>query len=142
MEKRPAVVRMFYKNGHNYRKDYGVGIDTLGSQIMEWWAEISPPSGVPSIRFGGPMGIYSLVVLMSWWCTRLKDKSDEERVDCLRLLKDIDRVLSTTVNDMKSHRTSSTFILSPTTPPLSSQLRKRVISEEMTPRKRTRTKVA
>ena len=49
MAKLPAVIRVFHKNAHNYEKNYGVGVHTLGGQIMEWWAEICPPHG-PGVK--------------------------------------------------------------------------------------------
>jgi len=128
VEQRPKVVSAFYKNGHNYQRDYGVEVHTLGNQIMRWWAVICPPVGVPSIRFAGPTGVCTLVVLMSWWCTRLKAKSNRECADCLRTLKDIDRVLLTAIGDIKNRPTASTL----------PQPRKRVNSERLAPRKRRR----
>ena len=138
MATRPAVVRLFYKNGHNYRKDYGVEVHTLGRQIKEWWAEIYPPNGSPSIQFGGPTGIYSLVVLVLWWCRLLGAKPDEERVDCLRALEDIDRAFVAAIEDIERRPTSTSTLLSPTPPPPSSQPRKRAGSEGRLPQKRVR----
>ncbi|KAF9791998.1 hypothetical protein BJ322DRAFT_1015928 [Thelephora terrestris] len=108
--KRPAVIRAFHKNRHSYQRDYGVDVYTLGGEIMEWWAEICPPRG-PGVKFGGPTGIYTLIVLMSWWCALLEGKPQKEHADCLRILKDIDRVLLTTINNIKSCPTASTSIL-------------------------------
>ena len=128
---------MFYKNGHNYQKDYGIEARTLGHQIMSWWAEICL-AGVLGVQFGGPTGICTLAVLMSWWCVRLKEKLDEECTDCLRILKDIDKVLLMAIDNIKSHPATSTLTLPSTAPP-PSQPRKRVNSEHMSPRKRTRS---
>lgn len=133
-ERRPAVIRLFHKNAHNYKRDYGVEVHTLGHQIMGWWSEICPPDGVPNIKFGGPTGIYALVVLMSWWCSLLKNKPDEEHTDCLRTLEDIDRVLQMAIKDIKNQPET----LSPTTP-LPSQSRKRANTEETTSQKRMRS---
>lgn len=101
---------------------------------MGWWSEICPPDGVPNIKFGGPTGIYALVVLMSWWCSLLKNKPDEEHTDCLRTLEDIDRVLQMAIKDIKNQPET----LSPTTP-LPSQSRKRANTEETTSQKRMRS---
>jgi hypothetical protein len=107
---------------------------------MEWWAEISPHGGTASIRFGGPTGIYTLVVLLSWWCTQLKAKPNREHADCLRTLQDVDRVLLATVNDMRTNPAArASTLLSPTTPPPPSQPRKRPNAEELSSRKRKRS---
>lgn len=114
-------------------------VHTLGRQIMEWWSEISPPGRVPRIRFGGPTGIYSLVVLLSWWCKLLKDRSGKEHADCLRILTDVDYAMLAAINDIENHPTTPTLTLSLTSPPPPSQPRKRGNSEEMSPRKRKRS---
>jgi len=139
MVKRPAVMPLFHKNAHSYKKDYGVEVHTLGRQIMGWWSEISPRGGVPNIRFGGPTGVYSLVVLLSWWCTLLKARPSEEHVDCLRTLTDVDHALSVVIGDIENHSTTPTSMLSPTSPPPPSQPRKRANPGETSPRKRHRS---
>lgn len=101
--KRPAVVHLFFKNAHNYRKDYGVEVHTLGRQTMEWWSEICPPGGVQNVWFGGPTGICTVIVLISWWCAQLKARPEREHIDCLRTLKDVDRVLLAAIKDIRSH---------------------------------------
>ena len=106
---------------------------------MEWWAEICPPVG-PGVKFGGPTGIYTLTVLMSWWCALLKDKPERERTDCLRILEGVDRVLSTAINDMKNHPTTSTSTLTSSTATiLPSRPPKRGNSEDTSQRKRVRS---
>ena len=137
-EKRPKVVGVFHKNGHNYLRDYNAEAHTLGHQIMEWWSEICPPGGIPSVRFGGRTGIYTIVVLMSWWCSLLESKPEEEHVDCLRTLKDVDRVLLTAVNDIKGHPTATSSVIPSSTPP-SSRPRKRANSGDALPRKRIKS---
>ena len=140
MAKRPAVVRLFHKNGHNYRKDYGVDVHTLGLQVREWWAEICPPNEVPAVRFGGPTGIYTIVVLLSWWRSLLPPKPDGEHADCLHTLEDVDRVFVATINNIKTRRTvTPSATSSSTAPPPPSQLRKRANSGETSPQKRTRS---
>ena len=101
---------------------------------MEWWTEIRPPNG-PGVQFGGPTGIFSLVVLMSWWCALLKEKPEEERADCYRILKDIDQVFSMAINNMKNRPAISTAVLT-AVPPLPSQSRKRGALEDTSSRKR------
>lgn len=132
---------IFHKNAHNYRRDYHLKAHTLGRQIMAWWSEISPPGGVPNVKFGGTTGIYSLVVLMSWWCTLLKSEPDAGRVDCLRTLTDVDRALSTAIDEVRSCLTASTSIL-PSATPLPSRSRKRANTCGLPPRKRKRSERA
>lgn len=96
------MVRAFLKNGHHYTRDYGVNANTLGIEIMRWWEEISTAEGVVNVRFGGPTGIYTLVVLMSWWCKQLKGKPESELVDCLLTLEDIDRAFLSAIHDINS----------------------------------------
>jgi hypothetical protein len=106
---------------------------------MDWWSEICPPGGAPSVQFGGSTGISTLVILMSWWCALLKDKPDEEHADCLRTLKDVNCVFVAAINDLKDRPTvPAPALLSPTTPPLTSEPRKRASSGEPSSRKRTR----
>lgn len=137
---RPPVVHLFLKNAHNYKKDYSVDIHTLGRQTVQWWGEICPPSGAPKVRFGGPTGIYTLVVLLSWWCLLVRTKPVHEHADCLRTLTDVNHTLLTAVDGLKSHPTASaSALLPPASPPLPSQSRKRANIEEVSSRKRTRS---
>jgi hypothetical protein len=71
------VVAAFLKNGHAYGRDYHTESNSLGRDISAWWDEIS---GTAHVGFGGPAGIYLMVVLMSWWCSLLKDSLDSDRV--------------------------------------------------------------
>jgi len=96
---------------------------------MTWWLEICPSGGVPSVGFGGPTGIYTLVVLLSWWCTLLEARAGEERTECLRVLADVDRALLAAINEIKSHPTAAS-------PP---QPRKRANSGEMASERRKRS---
>jgi len=97
---------------------------------MEWWSEICPPGGVPSVRFGGPTGIYALVVLLSWWCTLLKGKTDKERADYLQTTVAVNHAFLAAINGIKNHPTTLTpSLLPPTDPPPPSLPRKRVNSE-------------
>lgn len=127
---RPDVVPKFLKNAHNYRKDYKIEVHTLGHQIMKWWGEICPPGGVPRIQFGGSSGVYTLVVLLSWWCRLLKVRPHGEHADCLRILADVDRVLLAAINEIRD-------CTAVPTPPSRSQ--KRPAPTETLPRKRTRS---
>ena len=66
---------------------------------MLWWEEIKTAGGAINICFGGPTGLCTLVVLMAWWCSLLKDRLDNELVDCLCTLEDIDRAVLSAVCD-------------------------------------------
>ena len=125
---RPRVIGTFIKNAHNYRKDYNIEVHNLGHQIMGWWGEICPPGGAPRIQFGGSTGVYTLIVLLSWWCRLLKVKPRGEHADCLRTLTDVDRVLLVAINAIPT-----------TSPPPPSQPQKQPASPEMLPRKCTRS---
>lgn len=100
VEERPEVVPVFYKNGHKYTKGYGLKADTLGPGIKSWWARIKSAC----MYFGGPTGrIYTLVVLMTWWCSLLADPSqprDEQAwADCLQTLDDIDHTILSVIHN-------------------------------------------
>lgn len=110
---------------------------------MRWWEEIKTTGG-GNVRFGGPTGMYNLIILMCWWCQLLKDRPDDELTDCLRTLEDIDRVILSVVRDTS---TQSPDVPSPggtlpetSAPPpvLRARGSKRAISEEQFPRKRSR----
>jgi hypothetical protein len=92
----PKVLSIFYKNTHNYKKDYGLEANTLGAEIMGWWGEVKSAG----IRVGGPTGMCSLVVLMCWWCSLLKGRPSHELTDCLRTLDDIDCTISSALCTM------------------------------------------
>lgn len=95
-EGRPKVLSRFYKNAHNYKKDYGLEANALGAEIMGWWGEVKSAG----VRVGGPTGISSLVVLMCWWCSLLKGRPSHELTDCLRTLDDIDCTISSALRAM------------------------------------------
>lgn len=138
-KKRPEVLRAFFKNGHNYKKGYGIKAITLGSEITQWWDEITSTGNTTDICFGGPTGIYTIVVLMSWWCTLLKGRPDTELTDCLHVLKEIDRVILAAVQDITNQPTTSSPNRSsgtPTTLPPQTCGVKRPIPEEPSSRKR------
>ena len=85
------------------------------------------------------MGIYSLVVLLSWWCSLLRAKPEIEHIDCLRTLEEVNRALVATVNNLKNRPTASISTLSaPATPHSSSRSRKQENSEELAPQKQKR----
>lgn len=129
------VIRAFIKNAHNYSRNYGLDAHTLGQEVTKWWAEICSPGASLGVQFGGPTGIYILVVLMSWWCLLLETEPIGARADCLRMLEDVDRALQTAINNLKLKKQSraTTMLFSPSTPPPSSQPRKRMNAEEAPP---------
>ena len=102
IKQRPPVVTRFYKDAHNYSKDYGLEVHTLGRQITTWWSEICPPDEEPKVHFGGPTGISTFVVLLSWWCSQLRGKPNREQASCLSILEDLDRVLLDAINNIKN----------------------------------------
>lgn len=112
---------------------------------MSWWEEIKATGSPVNVCFGGPTGMYNLVVLVSWWCSLLKDRPDAELTDYLRTLEDIDRVVLSAIcdTDSSSIPASSCGVPSPgaSTPPLAPQPRgsKRTIPhEELSSNKRPR----
>lgn len=111
---------------------------------MRWWEEIRTTSGETNICFGGPTGVYNLVVLMSWWCLLLKDRPDDELTNCFRTLEDIDRAILSAIRDANNQSPtgsspSGSSLETPAIPP-AHQPRgsKRAISDDETPRKRFR----
>jgi hypothetical protein len=106
IKQRPLVVKVFYRNAHNYDKDYGLEVHTLGRQITTWWTEICPPDGEPKVRFGGPTGISTFVVLLCWWCSQLRNKPNRERDSCLSVLGDVDRVFLEAIDSIKNSSVS------------------------------------
>lgn len=137
VSERPPVICLFHKNAHNYKKDYSVEVCTLGRQIMKWWRELCPPGEPPKVQFGGPTGICTLIVLLSWWCAPLVTKSGGEQADYLRTLADVDHALLEAIDDIRRHPATST----PTPLPPASTLkpRKRGNSTGTLPRKRARS---
>jgi hypothetical protein len=147
LENRPKAVTTFFKNVHSYKKDYGLEIDTLGADIMGWWEVVKSTGDV----VGGPTGMYTFVVLMSWWCSLLERQPSRDRSDYLRTLEDIDRALLSALHNTTSPpRTPATPPTTPTTPaapPTTSTTRpaprprgtKRASSEESSSRKRLRS---
>lgn len=117
------MVKQFYKDAHNYRKDYGLEVHTLGRQITTWWSDICPPNEEPRVRFGGLTGISTFVVLLSWWCSQLRNKPKREQADCLSILEDVDRVFLETINDIKNP--SAVLAPAPRPRPTPTQSRKR-----------------
>lgn len=131
IKNRPKVVQVFYKNAHNYHKNYGVNGKVLGEQIMKWWEEIISPGAASGVRFGGPTGIYSLVVLMTWWCSLLKMKPVEEHTHCISTIVQIDYAFITAIDSIRNGCGSSS--------PPSSQPRKRPPPKDTSARKRLRS---
>ena len=128
-QKQPDILRIFYKNGHQYMKDYGLKAKALGARIMCWWEEVKSTGSTVNVQFGGPTGVYNLVVLMSWWCSLLKGRPDNELSDCLHTLNDIDCVILSAIhNTVQPPRPS-------TTPPAQPRGSKRTATEDPLSRK-------
>lgn len=114
---------------------------------MWWWAELCPPGEAPKVQYGGSTGMYTIVVLLSWWCTLLKGKPEGEHAECLQTLEDVDHVLVATIDDLEKNPITSTAppptptAPPPTTPPTRSRSRKRANTEVSTSRKRARRSV-
>ena len=109
---------------------------------MAWWEEVKSAGAVP---FCGPTGIYTIVVLMSWWCSLLKGRPNGELSDCLHTLDDIDSSILSAIRMAKDQPSPVTTPngLPPKTPAAapSPQPRgsKRPILEEQLSRKRSRS---
>jgi hypothetical protein len=138
LRNRPQVLSMFFKNGHNYTKNYQLEAKSLGAEITCWWEEIKT-----SAHFGGPTGVYTFIVLVSWWSSLLKGRPDDELADCLCILEDADRVILSAIHNASdqppavSPPTESSLTVSPVPAPLAPQPRgsKRGIAEGQPPRK-------
>lgn len=137
--KRPSVIPLFFKYAHNYKKDYRLDANTLGPQIMAWWAEICSEGETPGVCYGGPSGIYSLVVLMSWWCALLKEEPEHKRIDLNLTLTNIDAVFQLAIDEIASGADNTSSSPPAPTPPPSSQPRKRAGSTATSPQKRLRS---
>lgn len=127
-QKRPDVLRVFFKNGHKYLKDYGLKASTLGSDIGQWWDELVSAGDFTAVCVGGPTGISTLVVLMSWWSKLLKGYPDAKLADFHRVLEDIDNTMVAAVLDVRGQPSVSG--------PPSARGAKRAVLEEPLSRKR------
>ena len=135
LKKRPNVITAFFKNGHNYRKDYALEARTLGAGTIAWWGEIK----ASNLYFGGPSGMYALIVLMVWWCSLLKNRPSDEAADHIRTLGDIDRTILSVINSRNpppGESSPMTSTIAATPRPRGS---KRATSEEGPSRKRLRS---
>ncbi|KAF9782108.1 hypothetical protein BJ322DRAFT_1110992 [Thelephora terrestris] len=147
---RPQVLAVFFKNGHSYRKNYKLEAKSLGGQIMRWWEEMKISNATDNVRYGGPTGVYTLIVLVSWWSSLLAGQPENELTDCLRTVEDIDRAILSAIrapNDQPP-ATPSPAGSSPTTSPALTppaprpRGRKRSIPEVPSSRKRLRVATA
>lgn len=68
---------------------------------MRWWEEIKT-KGISNLCFGGPTRLYTLIVLMSWWCSLLKNQPDSELVDYHCTLKDINCAFVATIRGVNN----------------------------------------
>lgn len=140
-QKRPKVISVFFRNAHKYERDYGLQAKSLGVAIMGWWEEIKSTG----VRFGGPTGIYTFIVLMSWWCSLLEGRPNGELVDCLSILNDTDQTIISAIrpsNGQPRHMPAigdPPSVESTTTPVRQPRGSKRKGSEGSLSRKRART---
>ena len=135
-------MRAFFKNGHNYRKDDGLEAITLSADIIQWWDEINSTSNTTNVYFGGPTGISTIVILMSWWCKLLKGQPDANLSDCLRTLEEVDRAILAAVQDVRNRSSTSPPDSSSSRMPIASPPQtcgaKQLISDEPPSRKQLR----
>ena len=97
MESRPKAVELFLKNGHNYEREYGLEVHSLGREISTWWGEIK---AAVHIGYGGTTGIHILIVLMTWWCKLLRNEPDSERAKYVAIVKEQNRTLLDALHSM------------------------------------------
>ena len=137
MQKRPKVLASFFKNGHNYKKGYGLKAETLGIEIMGWWEQVKSAG----VGFGGPTGMYTIVVLVSWWCSLLDGRPESELSDCLRTLDEIDQTILSAVRDTTDQPRATPTPSDSSTVASSHGPRgsKRAVSDKPSSRKRART---
>ena len=85
-----------------------------------WWSEISKAD---CIGVGGPTGIYTMVVLMTWWCSLLKGRPDSQHTEYTVMVEQLNRAILAAVSHVDQHNAppSPADPLSPTTPPPPSQ---------------------
>lgn len=136
MENRPKVVPAFFKTGHRYEAKYGLVEETLRPGVINWWAEIKSAG----TYFGGPTGIYSIVVLMIWWGLLLKAQPSAELADYLHTLEDIDcTILSVIHNTPTASPPAASSSRASTVQPTEPRGSKRASPGEGPSRKRLRT---
>jgi len=129
---RPDVIAIFLKNHHNYKRDYGLEAHSLGSAISKWWREIN---GTAHVGFGGPTSIYTMIVLMSWWCSLLRDLSDAQRADYVVIVEELNRAVTAAIQRAKQpsdtpSSASPSSLNTPTPPPQCGRRRAKCTSPE------------
>ena len=107
---------------------------------MRWWKEVKPAG----VCFGGPTGVYSIIVLMSWWCSLLKGQPDDKLTDFLHVIDDIDQVILSSIQGITGQPCPTSAPGSPPsemstiTPDPHPHGSKRTVSKELLPRKHLR----
>ena len=137
---RPKVVAVFLKNGHSYKRDYQLKYHSFGSEVSGWWKEIS---NLACVGYGGPTGIYTLVVLMAWWSTFLRDHPDSEHANYLAIVGELDHAILAVIAENSPIAHSSTghqvpAASSPSPQPNNDNRAKRAHHERSSSRKRQR----
>ena len=105
---------------------------TLGPDIIQWWDELKSASNTMNIFFGGPTGIYTVIVLMSWWSALLNDRPDSELTDFVRILDEINRAILAAIQNARVKTPAQSLRSAPP----QARGTKRTISEEPSSRKR------
>ena len=142
VKSRPTVVGVFIKYGHNYRRSYGLEARSFGQEVSTWWGEISATAHA---GYGGTTGIYTLIVLMTWWCGLLRKQSDSERAEYVAIVEDLNRAVLDALRSTDktpgvcSPTTNSLPIASPVSPQPNNRHAKRASSIDLSSRKRLRT---
>ena len=140
MKNRPKVIGVFIKYGHKYTRDYGLEAGPLGQDISAWWREVAATAHA---GYGGTTGIYTLIVLMTWWCGLVRDQPESERAKYVSIVEDLNCGVLAALRSTGTPLGSSTTDLLPTALPTSSQPNKRptkrAATEDHPSRKRQRT---
>lgn len=132
----------FFKSGHKYEKNYGLDAGSPCSEVLTWWDEISTKGCVDT---GGPTGIYTMVVLASWWSQLLEKDPLSDRTEFTTFVNTFNHAILEAIDDHTSEPSNTpepptTDHLRLTSPPPSQYTRasaKRIFSgEQASSRKR------
>lgn len=134
MKNRPKVIATFLKNGHSYKRDYGLEALSLGNDISTWWEDIKSTAHA---GYCGTTGIYTLVVLMTWWSTFLGDQPNLERTRYLNIIEELNRAILTALQSAEKSSAGPSLLAAPSRLPPSERCpAKRAHDEEPSSRKR------
>lgn len=133
------MISAFFKSGHKYERSYDLEADSLGREILAWWDEISEKG---FIDVGGPTGIYTMVVLASWWSKILEDDPHADRTQFSTFVDNFNHAISKAINNPTTGPSTIDYLRLTSSPPPSQYTRvnaKRALSEEgPSSRKRSR----